>query len=39
LYLSASARPLRLLSVRRCRLRLSRIASDHLPIVTVFEIH
>lgn len=31
--------PLKLLSVRRCRLRLSRIASDHLPIVTDFEIH
>jgi endonuclease/exonuclease/phosphatase family metal-dependent hydrolase len=31
--------PLRLLSVRRCRLRLSRIASDHLPIVADFEIH
>ncbi len=30
---------LRLLSVRRCRLRLSRIASDHLPIVADFEIH
>ena len=27
------------LSVRRCRLRLSRIASDHLPIVADFEIH
>jgi endonuclease/exonuclease/phosphatase family metal-dependent hydrolase len=31
--------PLRLLSVRRCRLQLSRIASDHLPIVADFEIH
>ncbi|HLA76727.1 MAG TPA: endonuclease/exonuclease/phosphatase family protein [Vicinamibacteria bacterium] len=31
--------PLRLLSARRCRLRLSRIASDHLPIVADFEIH
>jgi endonuclease/exonuclease/phosphatase family metal-dependent hydrolase len=31
--------PLRLISVRRCRLRLSRIASDHLPIVADFEIH
>ena len=30
--------PLRLLSARRCRLRLSRIASDHLPIVADFEI-
>jgi endonuclease/exonuclease/phosphatase family metal-dependent hydrolase len=31
--------PLRLISARRCRLRLSRIASDHLPIVADFEIH
>ncbi len=31
--------PLKLLSARRCRLRLSRIASDHLPIVADFEIH
>ncbi len=31
--------PLRLLSVRRCRMRLARIASDHLPIVADFEIH
>ena len=31
--------PLRLLSARRCRLRLARIASDHLPIVADFEIH
>jgi endonuclease/exonuclease/phosphatase family metal-dependent hydrolase len=30
--------PLRLLSASRCRLRLSRIASDHLPIVADFEI-
>lgn len=30
--------PLRLLSARRCRLRLSRIASDHLPVVADFEI-
>ena len=30
--------PLRLLSVRRCRLRVSRVASDHLPIVADFEI-
>lgn len=29
--------PLRLLSVRRCRLQLSRIASDHLPIIADFE--
>ena len=31
--------PLRLLSARRCRLRLSRIASDHLPVVADFEVH
>ena len=31
--------PVRLISARRCRLRLSRIASDHLPIVADFEIH
>ena len=30
--------PLRLLSSRRCRLRLSRVASDHLPVVAEFEI-
>jgi len=30
--------PLRLVSARRCRLRLSRIASDHLPVVADFEI-
>ena len=30
--------PLHLLSAFRCRLRLSRIASDHLPIVADFEI-
>jgi endonuclease/exonuclease/phosphatase family metal-dependent hydrolase len=30
--------PLRLVSARRCRLRLSRVASDHLPIVADFEI-
>ena len=30
--------PLRLLSARRCRLRLSKVASDHLPIVADFEI-
>jgi endonuclease/exonuclease/phosphatase family metal-dependent hydrolase len=29
---------LRLLSARRCRLRLSRIASDHLPVVADFEL-
>lgn len=31
--------PLRLLSARRCRLRLSKVASDHLPIVADFDIH
>jgi len=30
--------PLRLLSARRCRLRLSRVASDHLPVVADFKI-
>ncbi len=30
--------PLRLLSAHRCRLRLSRIASDHLPLIADFEI-
>lgn len=30
---------LRLLAARRCRLRLSRVASDHLPIVADFQIH
>lgn len=30
--------PLRLLWARRCRLRLSRVASDHLPVVADFEI-
>jgi endonuclease/exonuclease/phosphatase family metal-dependent hydrolase len=30
--------PLRLLSAHRCRLRLSRVASDHLPVVADFEI-
>lgn len=30
--------PLRLLSARRCRLQLSRVASDHLPVVADFEI-
>jgi endonuclease/exonuclease/phosphatase family metal-dependent hydrolase len=29
--------PLRLTSARRCRLRLSRVASDHLPVVAEFE--
>jgi endonuclease/exonuclease/phosphatase family metal-dependent hydrolase len=31
--------PIRLLAARRCRLRLSRIASDHLPLVADFEVH
>jgi len=30
--------PLRLLGARGCRLRVSRVASDHLPIVAEFEI-
>lgn len=30
--------PLRLLTVRRCRLRLSRVASDHLPVIADFEL-
>ncbi len=30
--------PLRLLWARRCRLRLSRLASDHLPIVAEFSV-
>ncbi|MBK5256308.1 MAG: endonuclease/exonuclease/phosphatase family protein [Vicinamibacteria bacterium] len=30
--------PIRLLSAHRCRLRLSQIASDHLPIIADFEI-
>lgn len=30
--------PIRLLSAHRCRLQLSRIASDHLPIIADFEI-
>jgi endonuclease/exonuclease/phosphatase family metal-dependent hydrolase len=29
---------LRLLSARRCRLRVSRVASDHLPVVADFEL-
>lgn len=32
-------RALRLLLARRCRLQLSRIASDHLPIIADFELH
>jgi endonuclease/exonuclease/phosphatase family metal-dependent hydrolase len=31
--------PLRMLGARSCRLRASRIASDHLPIVADFELH
>jgi endonuclease/exonuclease/phosphatase family metal-dependent hydrolase len=30
--------PVRLISARRCRLRVSRVASDHLPIVADFEL-
>jgi endonuclease/exonuclease/phosphatase family metal-dependent hydrolase len=30
--------PLRLLGARGCRLRVSRVASDHLPIVAEFEL-
>lgn len=30
--------PMRLLQARRCRLRASRVASDHRPIVTEFEL-
>lgn len=30
--------PLRLLSTRRCRMKLSRLASDHLPIIVDFEL-
>ena len=29
--------PLRLLTVRRCRLQISRVASDHLPVIADFE--
>lgn len=29
--------PLRLVSVRRCRLQVSRVASDHLPVIADFE--
>jgi len=31
--------PLRLLSARRCRLRASRVASDHLPVIADFNLH
>lgn len=30
--------PLRLLSAHRCRLRLARVASDHLPVIADFEL-
>ena len=30
--------PLRLLTVRRCRLQVSRVASDHLPVIADFEL-
>jgi len=30
--------PLRLLGARSCRMRVSRVASDHLPIVAEFEL-
>ncbi|HWM92476.1 MAG TPA: endonuclease/exonuclease/phosphatase family protein [Thermoanaerobaculia bacterium] len=29
--------PLRLLAARRCRLQISRVASDHLPVIAEFE--
>jgi len=31
--------PLRLAAARRCRLALSRIASDHLPVIVDFDLH
>ena len=31
--------PIRALSARSCRLRVSRVASDHLPVVADFELH
>lgn len=31
--------PLRLLTARACRLSLSRVASDHLPIIVDFDLH
>ena len=31
--------PMRLVSVRRCRLKLSRVASDHLPVIVDFQLH
>jgi endonuclease/exonuclease/phosphatase family metal-dependent hydrolase len=30
--------PIRLLSTRRCRLQVSRVASDHLPVIAEFEV-
>jgi endonuclease/exonuclease/phosphatase family metal-dependent hydrolase len=30
--------PLRLLAARRCRLQISRVASDHLPVIAEFEV-
>lgn len=30
--------PLKLVAARRCRLRLSRVASDHLPVIADFEL-
>jgi len=31
--------PLRLIGARRCRLGVSRLASDHLPVIVDFELH
>jgi endonuclease/exonuclease/phosphatase family metal-dependent hydrolase len=31
--------PLRVLAARSCRLRISKVASDHLPVVADFELH
>jgi endonuclease/exonuclease/phosphatase family metal-dependent hydrolase len=31
--------PLRLAAARRCRLTLSRVASDHLPVIADFDLH
>ena len=31
--------PLRMLSSRTCRMRVSRVASDHLPVIADFELH
>jgi len=31
--------PLRMLSSRACRLRVSKVASDHLPVIADFELH